>query len=551
MATIRTTRGDRSRLTIPHLSLLQAVGSFAIAAGMPNSAEGANLNADLVITGGTIYNGSSNRGYIGDVVVTGDRILFVGAAARNPFKSRRVINAKGMVVAPGFIDPHTHTDSFLTAADKRTRLNLPWMMQGVTTIFTGVDGYGQPSGKVDISGLFSMIEQKKFGSNVAAYVGFAAVRRAVIGNNDRAPTSDELRRMQSLVVKGMCEGALGFSAGLFYAPQSFARTDEVIALAKEAAKRGGIYDTHQRDESSYTIGVVGSTKEAIAIGRAAGMPVHIAHLKALGVDVQGKAPELVTIINAARAEGVVVTADQYPWEASRTRLSAALLPRWSVDGRRSAMLKRFADPAQLLKIRTEMRENLRRRGGAESLLLTDRGHPWTAKRLSEVAREWNVEPVDVAIRILLESEDGDAIVSFNMAESDIKLLMKQPWIVTSSDGSVGHPRMYASFPRKYAKYVLKDRVISLAEFINSSTGRTADTFGLKGRGHLRKGAFADVVVFDPKTYRPKSDYIRPDVLGEGIRTLLVNGAVAVDGGKPTGIAAGRPIKHVPTAGTCS
>jgi N-acyl-D-aspartate/D-glutamate deacylase len=296
--------------------------------------------------------------------------------------------------------------------------------------------------------------------------------------------------------------------------------------------------------------VVDSTKEAIEIGRTAGMPVHFAHFKALGVDVHGKAPELIAAVEAARRQGIQVTADQYPWEASGSGLSSSLLPRWSVDGGRPAMLKRFADTAQLARIKTEMQENLRRRGGANSLLLTDKGHAWTGKRLGEIAQVWKLDPIDAALRIISESDNGDSVVSFNMAESDIKLLMNRPWVVTSSDGSHGHPRMYATFPQKYAKYVLKERAITLAEFINSSTGRTADIFKLDRRGHLRNGYYADVVVFDPKTYRPKADYLNPEVLTEGVRTLLVNGAVAIDQGKATAVAAGRPIKHVPTAGTC-
>jgi len=532
--------GNRRRLALCALAL----------AAVPAGAHAQGQSADLVIKGGTIYDGSAAKPVIGDVAVTGDRIVYVGPSAKNPYKGRRVIDAKGMVVSPGFIDPHTHAETFLTASDPTLRLNLPWMMQGVTTIFTGVDGHGQPGGS-DVAGMFSGIEQRKFGINAATYVGFAEVRDAVLGQDDRAPTPVELDTMRGMVAKGMCEGALGFSAGLFYAPQSFAKIDEVIALAKEAAKRGGVYDTHQRDESSYTIGVVNSTKEAIEIGRAAGMPVHFAHFKALGVDVQGQAPALIATVEAARAEGIDVTADQYPWEASGSGLEPSLLPRWSVDGGRPAMLKRFADPVQREKIRTEMRENLRRRGGANALLLSAHGFPWTAKRLDQVAKEWNVEPIDAALRIITESDRGGAVVSFNMAESDIKALMKQPWVVTSSDGSHGHPRMYATYPQKYAKYVLREKAITLADFINSSTGRTADMFKLDHRGHLRSGYYADVVVFDPAAYRPKADYINPEVLTEGVRTLLVNGAVAIDGGKATGEAAGRPIRHVPTAGSCA
>jgi N-acyl-D-amino-acid deacylase len=518
---------------------------------VPAVAHAQGQGADLVIKGGTIYDGSAAKPVIGDVAVTGDRIVYVGPSAKNPFKGKRVIDAKGLVVSPGFIDPHTHADTFLTASDPTLRLNLPWMMQGVTTIFTGVDGHGQPGGVSDVGGLFSGIEQNKFGINAAAYVSFGAVRRAVIGQDDRPPTSAELDTMRGMVAKGMCEGALGLSTGLFYAPQSFAKTDEVIALAREAAKRGGVYDTHQRDESSYTIGVVNSTKEAIEIGRAAGMPVHFAHFKALGVDVHGQAPALIATVEAARAEGIDVTADQYPWEASGSALEASLLPRWAVDGGRSALLKRFADPALLEKIKIEMRENMRRRGGPNSLLLTAQGFPWTAKRLDEIAKQWNVDPIDAALRIMTESNSGSDVVSFNMAESDIKALMKQPWVVTSSDGSHRHPRMYATYPQKYAKYVLKEKAISLADFINGSTGRTADMFKLDHRGHLRNGYYADVVVFDPAAYRPKADYINPEVLTEGVRTLLVNGAVAIDGGKATGEAAGRPIRHVPTAGSCA
>ena len=532
-------------------ALVATLGLIAASALASSAAQGRGRSSDIVISGGTIYTGASDKGRVGEVAISGDRIVYVGPARANPFKGRRVIDAKGMIVAPGFIDPHTHADAFLAGRDATTRLNLPWMMQGVTTIFTGVDGHGQPGGKSDVAGLFSGIEQERFGINAAAYVGFGAIRQAVLGNDARAPTAAELARMKSMVAKGMCEGALGLSTGLFYAPQSFAKTEEVVALAREAAARGGVYDTHQRDESSYTIGVVDSTREAIEIGRAAGLPVHFAHFKALGVDVHGKAPALTAVVEAARKQGMQVTADQYPWEASGSSLSASLLPRWSVDGGRPAMLRRLAETAQLARIKIEMRENLRRRGGANSLLLTEKGHAWTGKRLGEIARDWQVDPIDAALRIIGEGEGGDSVVSFNMAESDIKRLMGRPWVVTSSDGSNGHPRMYATYPQKYAKYVLEQRTITLAEFINSSTGRTADMFKLDGRGHLRSGYYADVVVFDPKAYRPKATYLDPEVLTEGVRTLLVNGAVAVDGGKPTGVAAGRPLRHVPTAGTCS
>ena len=540
----------RTRPLRTALRPLLAPSLLAFAALIAAPAQAQKKAADLVIAGGNIYDGSSQKPLTGDVAILGDRIVYVGPASGNPYAGKRTIDARGQIVAPGFIDPHTHADAFFTGKTAEERLILPWLMQGATTIFTGVDGYGQPGRAAAVGKLFKDVEAQKTGLNIAAYVGFGAVRGSVIGEADRPPTADELAKMKALVATGMCEGALGLSAGLFYAPQSFAKTDEVVAVAREAAKRGGVYDTHQRDESSYTIGVMNSTREAISIGREAGMPVHFAHLKVLGIDVHGKAAELVSIIEEARSQGQDVTADQYPWEASGSGLEPALLPRWAVDGGREPMLARFANPAELARIRTEMAENLRRRGGAQSLLLTAPGHEWTGKRLSEIAGVWNVDPVEAALRIIRESATGSSVVSFNMAESDIKLLMRQPWVMTSSDGSDGHPRMYATFPQKYAKYVLQERAISLADFINSSTGRTADTFKLEGRGHLRPGYFADVVVFDPDGYRPKADYLNPTELTTGVTTLVVNGTLAIDGGKPTGAAAGRAIRHIPTAGSC-
>lgn len=532
-------------MNVRMLTPIAALCSLAIA--MPAVGQDA-ATIDIVIKGGTIYDGSSVAPVVGDVAIAGDKIVYIGPTMPTPYPvTARTIDARGLIVAPGFIDPHTHAGRFLDSSDATERLNLPWMMQGVTTIFAGVDGGGQ----TDVAGFFRDVETRGFGSNVAAYIGFGPVRRAVLGDDGRAPTEAELGRMKSLVAQGMCDGALGLSTGLFYAPQSFAKTEEVIALAREAAVRGGVYDTHQRDESTYSIGVADSVREAIAIGKAADMPVHFAHIKTLGVDVHGKADELIAIIEAARAEGQAVTADQYPWEASGTGLEAALLPRWAVDGGRDAMLARFAKPNELARIKAAMAENLRRRGGAPSLLLTARDRPWTAKRLSEVAAEWNVAPVEAALRIISQDAGGTSLVSFNMAETDIRAFMQRPWVVTSSDGSHGHPRMYATFPQKYAQYVRAKKVIDLATFINSSTGRTADIFKLDRRGHIRPGYYADVVVFDPDGYTPVADYIEPERLTTGVRTLVVNGRIVVSDGQPTGVAAGRALRHVPPAESCA
>jgi N-acyl-D-amino-acid deacylase len=476
------------------------------------------------------------------VVIVGDKIVYVGPDGAKRFNAKNIIEAQGKIVAPAFIDVHTHPDTYIRSADAKQRLNAPWLFQGVATVFIGVDGYGTP----EVARDRAQFEKQGVGTNLVPYVGFGAVRKQVLHENGRAPSQNELDQMRKLVAKAMCEGAIGFSTGLFYAPQSFAKTDEVIALAKEAAIRGGIYDTHQRDESSYSIGLMGSVAEVIQIGREAGIPVHFAHIKALGVDVQGQAPQVIAAIDAARRAGQNVSADQYPWDASGSNLESSLLPRWALDGGRAALLKRLENAVQGPKIKAEMAENLRRRGGAASLLMTGANTPWTGKRLSQVAKSWNVEPIEAAIKIIRSGKDAD-VASFNMREDDIALFMHQPWVVTSSDGSDGHPRQYATFPMKFMKYVRQEKVIDLNEFIRSSTGRSADMFKLDQRGYLKEGYFADVVVFDPVRYAPKADYLHPRKLSEGVQELWVNGVATIHEGKLTGSAAGRVLLRKPPA----
>ena len=504
--------------------------------------------ADILIRGGTVYTGAAAPPFVGDVELKGDRIVYVGKARGTV--AARTIDARGRIVAPGLIDAHTHPDSYIRSADAKARLNLPWLAQGVSTVVIGVDGYGTPDVAEDARKLVA----SGIGTNVVPFVGFGAIRGRVLGEADRAPTAAELTEEKRLAAKGMCEGALGLSTGLFYAPQSFATTDEVAAVAAEAGKRGGMYDTHQRDESSYTIGLIASTKEAIEIGRRAGTPVHIAHLKALGVDLQGKAPELIATIEEARAAGQDVTADQYPWLASGSSVDAALVPRWAVDGGYRAMLGRFDDPATLTRIKAEMRENLRRRGGADSILLTAQGQPWTGRTLAQMGTTWGLDPVDASIRILRVANakgDGPAgvgIASFNMADRDVDLIMRQPWVVTSSDGSDGHPRQYATMPKLYRTYVVERKVITLDQFIRRSTGLTADMYHLVDRGYLRPGAFADVVVLDPARYAPRADYTHPREPTVGVVALYVNGRLALADGAATGTAAGRALLRPRPAG---
>ncbi len=535
------------------LSLLLLSSALCV----PLAASAQNDQADVLITGGKVYDGSTAAPITGDVAIKGDKIVYVGPKA--PMTAKRTIDAHGMVVSPGLIDAHTHADHFLEDTDKSQRANPAWVMQGVSTVFIGVDGNGPP----DLKAKFAKFSSQGIGTNVVSYVGFGAVRKAVLGEAARAPNAAEAEKEKQLVIQGMCEGAIGLSAGLFYAPQNFAKTEEVIPLAREAGLRGGIYDTHQRDESSYSIGLMASTQEVLRIGREGHIPVHISHIKALGHDVWGKSVDVIKLIDEARAKGQNVTANNYPWLASNTGLDAALVPRWASDGGAPAMLKRFDDPALMPKIKAEMVKNLDRRGGAKAILITSgltmddstgmskgKSAPWTGKYLSEVAKMWKLDPVDAAVRVLRESKGHVSIVSFVISEPDLENFIKQPWVVTSSDGSVGHPRQYATFQTKYAVYVKQKHVIDEAFFIRHSTGLTADIFKLDRRGYLKPGYFADVLVFDPNRYIPKATYIHPAVLSEGVQELFVNGVAAVDNGKMTGSLPGRPLPHTPPAGTC-
>ena len=508
--------------------------------------------ADILIEGGTLFDGSDSPARTADVAISGDRIIEVGPGLAGRYRAARTIDARGLVVAPGFIDPHTHPFSHIRSPDPQVRRNLPWLHQGVSTIFIGIDGGGTP----DIAEQREWFQDHGVGTNIAAYVGLGPVRRRVLGNADRAPDAEELARMRGMVADAMCQGAIGLSTGLFYAPQSFATTDEVVALAEEAAARGGVYDTHQRDESSYSIGLMGSIEEVLEIGRRARIPVHIAHIKALGTDVHGSAGKIIERIERARADGIQVTADQYPWLASATGIEAALLPRWAQDGGREALFTRLDAPATADRIRSEMTQNLRRRGGADAVLMIGEGWPWSGRTLAQMAETWELEPVEAALRIIRHGgpdSSGSArkIASFNMHADDVSELMRQPWVLTASDGGDGHPRQYATFPEKYARFVIDEGAIDLQSFIHRSTGLTADTFGLEERGYLRAGYLADVVVLDPDHYAPAATYVEPAVLSSGVEYLLVNGIAMVDQGQAADALPGRVLSHQPPMDTCN
>ena len=516
------------------IAAVSALGPLLLASRAVMHAQGAQGGpADLLIRNGRVIDGTGAAARTTDIAITGDRITFVGDAAKSNVTARRTIDARGLIVAPGFIDPHTHALEDLSSNDPKRRANVDYLMQGVTTVITGNDG----GGPYEVARTLEKWRADGIGSNGALLVGYGTVRQAVMKMSDVAAAGPQLDSMRALVDKGMREGALGMSTGLYYAPQSYSTTEEVIEMAKVAARQGGIYDTHLRDESSYTVGLLGAIRETIRIGREAGMPVHISHIKALGTDVWGRSDSAIAIIEAARAGGQKVTANQYPYTASGSSVGASLLPRWAEVGGRDSLRARVADAATKARLVTDMTENLRRRGGAAALLISStRDTSILGKTLEQVAKARNITPVEAAIQIVVA---GDAsVASFNMDEKDIEAFMRRPWVMTGSDGSSGHPRKYGTFPKKWAEYVQAKKILTPEAFVKQSSALTAETFGIKDRGVLARGKFADVVVFDGATFRDRATYQKPTELATGMKYVVVNGKVAVEEGNYAGITPG-------------
>jgi N-acyl-D-amino-acid deacylase len=498
----------------------------------------AQQQVDVLIRGGSLVDGTGAAPRRADVGVRGDRITFVGDAAASRVAANKTIDATGLVVAPGFIDPHTHTQGDLSSPVPERHGNVAYLMQGVTTVITNNDG----GGPIDIGKMLGDWTKNGIGTNAAVYIGQGSVRGAVLGMSAAAPTPAQLDSMRAIVSRAMDQGAIGMSTGLYYAPGSYAPTEEVIELAKVAAAKGGLYDTHMRDESSYTIGLIGAVNEVIRIGREAHMPVHISHIKALGVDVWGQSDTVIALMKHARAAGIDITASQYPYTASGTSVGASLLPRWAEAGGRDSLRARINDPATRVRLVKEMEDNLKRRGGANSLLITaTRDTSIHGKRLDAIAKARNTTPIEAAIQIILA---GDAsVASFNMNERDIENFMRADFVVTGSDGSDGHPRKYGTFPKLFHEYVMQKHILTLPRAVERSSGETAKILGLKDRGVIRTGAFADVIAFDSTTFADRSTYEQPTLLAVGMKYVLVNGVLAVDNGKYTGANAGRALRR--------
>ena len=495
---------------------------------------------DVLIKGGTVYDGSGAAARVTDVGLRADRIVFVGDAAKARVVAGKTIDAKGLIVSPGFIDPHTHSMEGVDRYNDERRKNIGALMQGVTTVTNGPDGRGP----WDVARIQTETEQKGLGTNTYAMVGFGTVREQVMRNSSAPASPAQVDSMRKLVDKAMREGAYGVGSGLFYAPQSYATSEEAIAVISAAKPYGGVYDTHQRDESSYTIGLMNSVREAIRIGRESGLTTNLGHVKALGVDVWGYADSVLRLMREERATGHMVVADQYPWTASGTGLSAALLPRWAQAGGRDSLYARIADPVQKQKMLVEMRDNMRRRGGDSTLLLINGGanaKPYIGKTLKEVAASKGTPSAETALELIGAGIDM-GVASFNMTEQDIETFMKDPYVMTSSDGSGGHPRLYGTYPRKIRRYVLDKPVITMQRMVQASSAQVADVYGIKDRGWLKPGYYADVIVFDPKTIREQATYVEPEKLSVGMQWVFVNGKAAVAEGMPTGVMAGKGLR---------
>ena len=518
------------------LTLVFACGSFHLRG--PAYATRAPEHLDLLLAGGQVVDGSGSPARAQDVGIRADRIAFLGNATKEKVTAERTLDVHGLMVCPGFIDPHTHTIGDLSSPKRNG--NVTYLMQGVTTVVGGNDGEGSPR----VAKTLDLWRRQGIGTNALLLVGHGAVRAEVLGNGDVQPTPEQLESMKALVRRGMQEGAFGLSTGLFYVPGSFAKTEEVIELSKVVAAMGGYYDSHMRDEDSYSIGLLGSIAETIRIGREAKIPVHISHIKALGPQVWGQSVAAIQMIERARAEGVDLTADQYPYIASGSSLVASLLPAWAQAGKTEEVLARLDDPGVRPRLLEEVTENLKRRGGADSLLFTSSDAPeLLGKRLSEVAKERNLPPVEAALAIMRDRNlEGLAVASFNMSEDDVMRFMKQPWVMTGSDGSHGHPRMFGTFPRKLRVYVCQKKVITLPFMIRASSDFPARTIGIPERGLLRTGYFADVIAFDPTAVADQSTYEHPNEPAIGMKYVIVNGKLALEDGKYNGALGGRPLR---------
>lgn len=533
---------------------------------------------DLVITHGHIIDGTGSPWYSGDIGIRNGRVAAIGNLQGEPAK--RTIDAHGQVVAPGFIDMLGQSELTILVNP-----SLPSKIyQGITTEITGEgdsvapvndamlaadrDAYAHLHITPDwrtLDQYFARLEKQGMGINLATYVGATSVRRMVLGDADVQPTPAQLDQMRSLVDQAMRAGAVGVSSALQYAPAPYAKTGELIALAAEAAKYGGIYATHMRSEGDQ---VLESIDEATRIGREAQIPVEIWHLKAAGKNNFGKMPQIVSRIDAARADGVDVSANTYAYTAWFNTFSA-FVPPWAHDGGDAKLIERLRDPA----LRTRIRHDMTSPGkdsagedwdnewqeipGPEAVLIAvvqnPKLVPLQGKRLSEVAALWHEDAIDALCDILIQDNAFTSVAVFGMDEPDVKLALQQPWVSvdndsegTSPEGLLGsehpHPRAYGTFPRILRKYVREEHALTLPEAIRKFTALPAQKMRLTDRGVIKQGLWADLVIFDPATITDKSTYENPNQLSQGMDYVLVNGVPVIANGKMTGALPGKVLR---------
>ena len=498
----------------------------------------ATLEVDWLLTNGEVHLGNGETIDGGDVAILDDRIVAVGDF--KVAKAKQTLDCTGLVICPGFIDLHNHSDTSIL--NSSTRSAMCYLMQGCTSIVTGNCG----SGPIDVRSYYARIDELGCGPNVMHLVPQGALRDTVIGSDRRAATSEDLLRMQALTAKAMRDGAWGMSSGLIYVPSSFASTEELGAIAKVVGRHGGIYASHIRNEGLQLLEAV---EEALEIGRLGELPVHISHFKSSGKDSWGLVRTAVATINQRRAAGQIVTADQYPYTASNTSLRATLVPSWARAGTRKDMLERLQpdhpDSDRAL-------EAIKKK-----LVLTDNGHriqiatytakpDWAGRRLDDLANEAGMSTLEVAIQIM---GTGASVVNHGIDEMDVRFVMQQPWVATASDGSskipgptVPHPRSYGTFPRKVGHYSIREGVIPLGDAIRSSTGLPASILGLQDRGLLKQSQYADVIVFDKARFIDRATFEKPHQFGQGLVYVFVNGQPAVFNGMATGVLNGRPLR---------
>jgi dihydroorotase/N-acyl-D-amino-acid deacylase len=528
---------------------------------------------DVVIQHGRIVDGTGSPWYSGDIGIRQGRIAAIGNLTGAT--ARRTIDARGMVVAPGFIDMLGQSELTILVNP-----HLPSKIyQGITTEITGEGSSVAPVNdailKADRVGYehyginpdwrtfheyFARLEKQGMGINLASYVGATQVRRMVLGDDDRAPNATELERMQTLVRDAMRDGAVGVSTALQYAPAPYASTEELIALAAEAAKFGGIYATHMRSEAD---AIIPAVDEAVRIGREARIPVEIWHLKTAGKANWGRMPEVIAHIQQARDSGVDITADTYAYPAGFNTFSA-IIPPWAHDGGDAKLIERLKDPVIRARIRREMEtpgghwENeWQEVTGPESILVGAVANPkllpLQGKTVAEIARLWGKDPFDTIFDLLIEDHAYTNVALFIMSEPDIALALAQPWVSicndsegTAPDGLLGkehpHPRAYGTFPRILRKYVREEKKLTLPDAIRKFSALPAQRMRLTDRGVLKEGMWADVVVFDPETIRDLATFENPNQLSEGMRFVLVNGIPVIEEGKMTNALPGKVLR---------